>query len=366
MNKKILFTLFVVLMMSFSASAQIKRVAVLATVDPVNAVPAVYEAMVRSNFMKVISSTPGYEGYDRVNISEIMDEHEFERNGLVSNDQIRKMGELSGADYILVSKVYMVNESEIFVEATILDVETAKLESSENANMSTNSSDILHGCESLANRLFGLPDPYSQEKTTPVVENKIEEEIPDVPIHEEKSESPKVVNVGKTRIGDLVSFSDGTTGMVFYIDSDGKGLVVSLNEGEEPWDYSQRADDIEMLQNFESEEEEMTYGLGDGYTKAICASLGNDGRAALWCRILGEGWYLPSMGEMYILAITVKDNPALQAALANYRGGEINGWYWTSSEHNRKEAWNVSGSGWTSTEKKKEKNKVRAIRTFSE
>lgn len=359
-------SLLFALILGLTASAQIKRIAILETIDKEDKVPYAIEVMVRSNLTKVISNTPGYEGYDRVNISQIMDEHDFERTGLVNEEQIRRLGEISGADYILVSEAVKFDESNIFVTAKILNVESAKTESSENALMGMTAQDIQHGCESLANRLLGIPDPYLQEKTTPVVENKIEKEKPVVPTHEEKPESPKVVNVGKTRIGDLVSFPDGTLGVVFYLGSDGRGLVVSLTEGEEPWDNSHRPDDIGMLKNKDDGEAFLDYGSGDGYTKAICTSLGDDGRAAFWCRLQGEGWYLPSMGELYVLVTAFKDNPAFQIALANCKGGEINGWYWSSSEHDRKEAWNVSDSGWTSTEKKKEKNKVRAIRAFSE
>lgn len=375
MNKKILFTLFVVLMMSFSASAQIKRVAVLATVDPENDVPNVYEAMVRSNFMKVISSTPGYEGYDRVNISEILDEHEFERNGLVSNDQIRKMGEFSGADYILVSKVYMVNESEIFVEATILDVITAKSESSEHANMGTGSSDIQHGCESLANRLFGLPDPYSQEKpnasvtpTASVTQPTPQAPKPDsvVNIAAPVVETPILANNNSRRIGEVVNFPDGSRGVVFYLDENGRGLAVSLNEGEEKWDKHRRPDDIGALLNVEKGEDNFVYGEGLKNTQAIVNVLGDEGRAAYWCVLQGEGWYLPSCGELLVLMSAVKKDSPLTTTLKAYTSNEISGWYWSSTENDNDEAWNVSSRGSTSTEGKKEDVKVRAIRTFSE
>lgn len=359
-------TLLLALVIGLSVSAQIKRIAILETIDKENKVSYAVEVMVRSNLTKVISNTPGYEGYDRVNISEIMDEHDFERTGLVSEEQIRQLGVISGADYLLVSEAVKFDESNIFVTVKILNVESAKTESSENALMGMTAQDIQHGCESLANRLLGIPDPYLQEKQNPVAETKDKEEKPAAPTTIMKPEEPKIVNLGKTTIGDLVSFPDGTKGMVFFLDSDGKGLVVSLAEGEESWDNSYRPDDIGMLKNIENDEEGMVYGLGDGFTKAICASLGDDGRAAFWCRLQGEGWYLPSMGEMYVLATTFKDNPALQIALTNYKGGTINGWYWSSSEHDKKEAWNVSDGGWTSTEKKKEKNKVRAIRAFKE
>ena len=358
--KKALSVLFA-LIIGLTASAQIKRIAILETIDKEDKVPYAIEVMVRSNLTKVISNTPGYEGYDRVNISQIMDEHDFERTGLVNEEQIRRLGEISGADYILVSEAVKFDESNIFVTAKILNVESAKTESSENALMGMTAQDIQHGCESLANRLLGIPDPYLQDAPQPKVDNKKVENKPSVAVVEKP-----VFVVGKTKIGDLLSFSDGTQGVVFYVESDGRGLVVSLNEGEEPWDNHRRCEDVSLLQNIEDEEKDMNYGVGANYTKILCSSLGDDARAAFWCRVQGEDWYLPSASEMYVLVMAFVENPMLPVVLKTNNGGEINGWYWTSTEYSRKEAWNVSGGGWMSTEKKSSNNKVRAVRAFSE
>ncbi len=158
MKKHFLITL---LLTTFAmvATAQTKRIAILETIDKENKVPYAVEVMVRSNLTKVISNTEGYEGYDRVNISEIMDEHDFERTGLVSEEQIRQLGAISGADYLLVSEAVLFDESNVFVTAKILNVVSAKTEGSENELMGMSAQDIQRGCESLANRLLGLSDP---------------------------------------------------------------------------------------------------------------------------------------------------------------------------------------------------------------
>lgn len=160
--RKLMSVVVYVLILGLSATGQVKRIAILETLDKENKVPYAVEVMVRSNLTKVISNTSGYEGYDRVNISEIMDEHDFERTGLVSEEQIRRLGEISGADFILVSEAVKFDESNIFVTAKILNVVSAKTEGSENALMGMTAQDIQHGCESLANRLLGRPDPWAQ------------------------------------------------------------------------------------------------------------------------------------------------------------------------------------------------------------
>lgn len=158
MKKQFLPTLLL-MVFAIIATAQTKRIAILETIDKENKVPYAVEVMVRSNLTKVISNTEGYEGYDRVNISEIMDEHDFERTGLVSEEQIRQLGAISGADFLLVSEAVLFDESNVFVTAKILNVVSAKTEGSENELMGMTAQDIQRGCESLANRLLGLSDP---------------------------------------------------------------------------------------------------------------------------------------------------------------------------------------------------------------
>lgn len=202
MKKHFLITL-VLMAFAMAATAQTKRIAILETIDKEDEVPYAVEVMVRSNLTKVISNTEGYEGYDRVNISQIMDEHDFERTGLVNEEQIRRLGEIAGADYLLISEAVKFDESNIFITAKILNVESAKTEGSENALMGMTAQDIQHGCESLANRLLGLPDPTTQNhanspntSTQPVQPNaqQLEEKPMQVPVITEtiKIETPSM------------------------------------------------------------------------------------------------------------------------------------------------------------------------------
>lgn len=379
-------SLFFVLILGLSVSAQNKRIAILETIDKENKVPYAIEVMVRSNLTKVISSTPGYEGYDRVNISAIMDEHDFERTGLVNEEQIRQLGEIAGADFILVSEAVKFDESNIFVTAKILNVESAKTESSENALMGMTAQDIQHGCESLANRLLGIPDPYLQEASnTPVATSTLTEpkqngvvklanrllghgntSVQDGVNATLGTVSPNIISTNNEKIGGVVGFPDGSRGVIFYLDENGRGLAVSLNEGEEKWDKHRRPDDIGALPNVEKGEDIFVYGEGMKNTQTIVSVLGDEARAAYWCVLQGEGWYLPSCGELLVLMSVAKVDSPVANTLKSLNSNEISGWYWSSTENEHDEAWNVSSRGSASTEEKKEDVKVRAIRAFSE
>ena len=359
MKKLLVFSMM--LLMALSAASQVKKVAILDPIDREGTVPYAIKMMVRGNLTKAISSAPGYEAYDRVNMSQIMGEQDFQRTGMVNEEQIKRLGEISGADYIVVSEVAK-SETDIFVIATILNVETALAISSDNATMTMTSSDIQHGCESLANRLLGMEDPYANKK--PIVEQKqIEKPKEEEVNHEEESHiNPE----DRSKVGDLKIFSDGTQGVVFYMDQDGKGLAVSLDETEMVWDANNNLFDINTLKNLSSNNHGFNYGEGKVNTQLIIQYLGSNAYAANWCLMYGEDWYLPSVGEMYYLVINAKKGSLLANSLKAKGGGRLSGWYWTSSEHNREEALNVSDGGSVHTETKEEETKVRAVRAFQE
>lgn len=63
----------------------IKKVAILETVDKEGNVPYGVRLQLRSSLTYAISNTSGYEGYDRIDMSSIMGEHNFQRTGMVSD-----------------------------------------------------------------------------------------------------------------------------------------------------------------------------------------------------------------------------------------------------------------------------------------
>ena len=103
--------------------AQVKKVAILETVDKVGDVSYGILFQVRSSLTHAISSSPGYEGYDRVDMSAIMGEHNFQRTGMVSDSQIKQLGQMTGAAYVLIAEAAIYDEQNIIIAAKILDVE---------------------------------------------------------------------------------------------------------------------------------------------------------------------------------------------------------------------------------------------------
>ena len=151
-TKTILFLFLLISGMMFAQ--EVKRVAILETVDKENKVSYANKLILRANLSKAITNTAGYEAYDRTDIDAIMGEQNFQRTGLVSNDQIKRLGEMTGANYILVAEAVVVDAKNMFITAKLLDVETARTIMTDNLMMGANADAIQEGCIVLAKKLF--------------------------------------------------------------------------------------------------------------------------------------------------------------------------------------------------------------------
>lgn len=149
--------LFAVQFLAVEALAQTtKKVAILETVDKENNIRYGVRLMIRGNLSQAITNTPGYEGYDRVDMDQILGEHDFQRTGNVSDEQIKRLGEMTGAAYILVAEAAMVDESNVFIMAKILNVESARIEKVSNVQSGIDAEELQESCVQLAGSLFGL------------------------------------------------------------------------------------------------------------------------------------------------------------------------------------------------------------------
>ena len=75
------------------------------------------------------------------------------------------------------------------------------------------------------------------------------------------------------------------------------------------------------------------------------------------CRAKGQGWRLPTAEELMMIMKNrfTKENP--QGLFSNFDGG----WYWSSTQKDRKEYINISTGGWDSGEKPNEPQHVRCV-----
>ena len=142
-------------MMCLTGFAQVKRVAILEVIDKENKLSYDQKLMMRSNLTRAIANMEGFEAYDRSDVDAIFKEHSFQRTGNVSEKQIKKIGEMTGAAYILVVEGVLTHDEKLFATAKILNVETTHVERTDNVTMGLSTPAIQRGCRSLASKMFG-------------------------------------------------------------------------------------------------------------------------------------------------------------------------------------------------------------------
>ena len=378
MRFKFFFLFIVFTLFSTVASAQVKKVAILETVDREGNVAYAHKLMLRSNLAKAITSADGYEAYDRTDMDAIMGEQNFQRTGMVSDDQIRRLGEMTGAAYILVAEAAKADENSMFITAKILNVETAKTEITENVLMGITASDIQLGCETLANKLLGLNIRSTNLLAKPQQESKQETSSQNTESENKsflgglfnKKPETQVSRHPSTGIGSLKVFPDGSKGIVFFEDETG-GLAVSLDQVSVQWENAKgrKCNNIIALIDEGSASNYFIKGKGLEQTRSIVNQIGMMAPAASWCMNHGYGWYLPSAGELYYLLTVANEkkrgNGIISKARMTNGGAPLDGrWFWSSNEHDKKEAFNVSSGGSIDTEDKNETAVVVAVRAF--
>lgn len=201
------------------------------------------------------------------------------------------------------------------------------------------------------------------------------------------------VAAGKATIGGLISFPDGSRGIIYFLDGMGHGLAVSLDQTTAKWQNvkkTKECQDVYQVINESSLSKYCNIGVGYQNTMAIINQLGmGQAPAAEWCTRHGNGWYLPSSGELWNLLMVANYLPQdetqksffkrmFEKKKKNYSDGFISvmlqaiggqplddeNWYWTSSEEGQETAYNISVSGRNATEEKTYELSVRAVRAF--
>lgn len=125
-NKLLIFA--TLLLLPMFVTAQNKKVALLQTLngDKSIQVKGIEMNLVQGELRKAISNQSGFQAFTRTDIDQLMKEHGFQNSGMVSDAQRKKLGEMSGADYICVSKLTK-NGLQFYLEAYLIDVETGEI-----------------------------------------------------------------------------------------------------------------------------------------------------------------------------------------------------------------------------------------------
>lgn len=169
-----------------SSAQEVKKIAILETVDKEDNVKYGVELTVRAQMTKAIIEIDGYEAFDRVSLSQLMGEHDFQRKGYVSDEQIKALGEATGAAYVLILEVAYVDEVTIILTSQIIDIESTKVKQVAIEQSATDGQSILKACRALARQLLlggssssksntGNSTYVQQSSTTPNQQSQVRE-----------------------------------------------------------------------------------------------------------------------------------------------------------------------------------------------
>ena len=164
-----LFSMFLLALISLTAVAQVQTIALLeprAGEGSVSLTP-MEKAMVRGELRKAIVNMPGYQAITRADIDQMMKEQNFQRTGMVSDEQIKQMGEMSGADYICVSTLTKSN-TEFYLEAYLIHLESGRMSNpaSQYGELTKGKfANLLPVCEAVAQELLGATNLKSSRQS---------------------------------------------------------------------------------------------------------------------------------------------------------------------------------------------------------
>ena len=159
--------LFIILLSALSLTAVAQNKKTVAVLDPIcrdNSVNVFFQQMVRGAMESAVTMSNEYEAYDRSAFDQIQKEQAFQRTGAVSDSQIKKMGELAGVDYVLVSEV-SAYEGYLSTIIKILNVTTGKYDKSADDYMELKPESVKTKCREMASSLFSSsPSKTSMSK----------------------------------------------------------------------------------------------------------------------------------------------------------------------------------------------------------
>ena len=150
--------LFVMPINGYAEGDGVKRVAILPTIDRTGDKiygPGICQ-VVRGKMRIGIQVMPGYEGYDRVNLASIMSELDFQQKGYVSEDQIKEIGRMCGAQYVLINEVSLIDSEHLTILSSLINVESGKDEAVRDCETKRDGESISEACKDLAKRLLNV------------------------------------------------------------------------------------------------------------------------------------------------------------------------------------------------------------------
>lgn len=175
------------------------------------------------------------------------------------------------------------------------------------------------------------------------------------------------------RVGDVVVNADGSKGVVFWVDAEGKaGWMVALHDLPSSFQWGPKGQDIPELENVGAspvinEVSKIFQALADtagyGNTFKMREYWGKGTKWPAQAVDFENGWYIPAAGQMRRLFTSML---FIRQILLDKGGEDLkDGYYWTSTEYNADQAWYVyCNPGEIGFAQKNSVRNIRPVRSF--
>ena len=156
MRRTKIFTIAVSLLLSVSAIAQDRRVAVF---DPAGDVPTFIREIVREEISNVVVNTAGYTVLERALIQQVLQEDQFQASGLVDDAQVSEIGRRMGANLAFITNIAQMTNGNFHISARLIDVETARVERQQTIQTVRRDADLTSVVTQLARQMLTETEP---------------------------------------------------------------------------------------------------------------------------------------------------------------------------------------------------------------
>ena len=153
------FLFFIVAMCPFQIFAQVTKVAVWGPSEKQGSeeVDAIELSIINNRFRDAVSGMSGIELISRTDVDNILNELEFQQNGMVSENDKKLLGQMKGVD-LIVSLMVAKGHGYVDIASSFIDVEEANVVGRTQSvlALANNPLDLAEKCVELAGKLTGV------------------------------------------------------------------------------------------------------------------------------------------------------------------------------------------------------------------
>ena len=123
--------------------------------EPVGSVSNMQKAIIRAKLAEALTNSGGYEALTRTDVDDLLKEFNFQDGGMVSDAQRKRLGQMSGAELLCITRL-TAESGFFFVESSLIEMESGKIAKTANQLMASSPiTDLEKGCLQLAAKLAG-------------------------------------------------------------------------------------------------------------------------------------------------------------------------------------------------------------------